>query len=60
MFIWLTQAPEELSRRAKRAINATENELWLSHASVWEIHLKHLAGKLTLPETPRKWPALEI
>ena len=55
VFIWLTQAPEELSPGAKRAINAAENELWLSHASVWEIHLKHLAGKLTLPENPRKW-----
>ena len=55
VFIWLTASPANLSVAARRAINDTRNELWLSHASVWEIHLKHLAGKLTLPEKPRLW-----
>jgi PIN domain nuclease of toxin-antitoxin system len=54
-FIWLTASPDRLSTAAKRAINDRRNELWLSHASIWEIHLKHLAGKLTLPEKPRLW-----
>jgi PIN domain nuclease of toxin-antitoxin system len=55
VFIWLTTSPGDLSAAATRAINDSRNELWLSHASVWEIHLKHLAGKLTLPEKPRLW-----
>jgi len=55
VFIWLTASPENLSPAAKRAINESRNELWLSHASVWEIHLKHFAGKLALPEKPRLW-----
>jgi len=55
VFIWLTQAPGEISRAAKRALDDTENELWLSHASIWEVHLKHLSGRLTLPEKPRQW-----
>jgi PIN domain nuclease of toxin-antitoxin system len=55
VFIWLASAPDKLSAAAKRAINDNRNELWLSHASIWEIHLKHLAGKLTLPEKPRLW-----
>jgi PIN domain nuclease of toxin-antitoxin system len=54
-FLWLTASPGDLSAAAKRAINDNSNELWLSHASVWEIHLKHLAGKLALPEKPRLW-----
>ena len=55
VFIWLVQAPEEISRKARKMIDARDNELWLSHASIWEITLKHLAGKLTLPEKPRLW-----
>jgi PIN domain nuclease of toxin-antitoxin system len=55
VFIWLTTSPGNLSPAARRAINDSRNELWLSHASVWEIHLKHFAGKLTLPEKPRLW-----
>ncbi len=55
VFIWLTASPDNLSAAAKRAINDNRNELWLSHASIWEIHLKHFAGKLTLPENPRLW-----
>jgi PIN domain nuclease of toxin-antitoxin system len=31
-----------------------------SHASLWEITLKHGAGKLTLPDPPRNWWADQI
>lgn len=55
VFLWLTQDPARISRPAGRVIDNLENELWLSHASVWEILLKHHAGKLTLPEQPRLW-----
>ena len=44
-----------ISRIAKKAIDDPGNELWLSHVSIWEVHLKHLAGKLKLPENPRLW-----
>jgi PIN domain nuclease of toxin-antitoxin system len=55
VLIWLAQGPENISRRAKTAINERANELWFSHASIWEIHLKHLAGKLALPQSSRLW-----
>ena len=55
VFIWLVQAPSEISGKARKALDNPESELWLSHASVWEVNLKHLAGKLTLPEKPRLW-----
>jgi PIN domain nuclease of toxin-antitoxin system len=54
-FIWLTQEPEKLSTAAQAAINDPLNRLVFSHASAWEIHLKHNAGKLILPEPPRQW-----
>jgi PIN domain nuclease of toxin-antitoxin system len=55
VLIWLTQEPDKLSLAARSAINDTSNMLWFSHASAWEIHLKHHAGKLSLPEPPRLW-----
>jgi PIN domain nuclease of toxin-antitoxin system len=54
-FIWLTQEPGKLGAAAKDAINDKSNTLCISHASVWEIHLKHLAGKLAFPAPPRQW-----
>ena len=55
VFLWLAQEPKEISRAARRAIDVEDNELWLSHASIWEVQLKHLVGRLTLPEKPRQW-----
>ena len=60
MFIWLTQEPGKISRAARRAIDGRGNELWVSHATVWEVHLKHLSGKLVLPEKPRLWFSRQI
>ena len=54
-FIWLAQEPHKLSQMARQAIDDPANDLLLSHASAWEIHLKHSAGKLTLPDPPRQW-----
>jgi PIN domain nuclease of toxin-antitoxin system len=54
-FIWLTQEPAKLSSTAQAAIDDPANELLFSHASAWEMHLKHHAGKLNLPESSRAW-----
>ncbi len=54
-FLWLAGQPARLSAAATAAINDPQNELFLSDTSVWEIVLKHTAGKLPLPETPRLW-----
>ena len=54
-FIWLTQEPAKLSAAARSAIDDPANTLAFSHASVWEMHLKHQAGKLNLPDSPRHW-----
>lgn len=54
-FIWLAQEPDQLSVAAQTAIDEAGNDLLFSHASVWEIYLKHQAGKLKLPGKPDLW-----
>jgi len=47
-FLWSSGAPERLSPRARRAIEAGRNEVFLSVASVWEIAIKTRIGRLQL------------
>jgi PIN domain nuclease of toxin-antitoxin system len=54
-FLWLAQQPGQLSASAIRAIDDPENELHVSDVSIWEIVLKHSAGRLPLPAAPRQW-----
>ena len=54
-FIWLASAPEKLSAAAARALDDPSHARALSLASVWEITLKHHAGKLPLPSQPGVW-----
>jgi PIN domain nuclease of toxin-antitoxin system len=59
-FVWLTVEPGRLSEVAVQALDSETNDLFLSHASIWEIHLKHLAGKLKLPQSPRIWISKQL
>jgi PIN domain nuclease of toxin-antitoxin system len=45
----------ELSDRAREVFQNTENEVFLSSVSTWEIAVKHRLGKLPLPESPQKY-----
>jgi PIN domain nuclease of toxin-antitoxin system len=47
-FIWWDSEPERLSKRALVALEDLTNELLLSAAVIWEIQIKHQAGKLDL------------
>lgn len=47
--------PGRLSAAATEAINDPASVLHVSHASLWEITLKHGAGKLSLPDPTRHW-----
>ncbi len=53
--IWLASDPSRLSPKAAGGINDPASVLHVSHASLWEISLKHYAGKLVLPDPPRQW-----
>jgi PIN domain nuclease of toxin-antitoxin system len=55
VWIWMTMAPERLSKHARRHIQKEKNELLLSAASAWEISIKWTLGKLTLPGTPAEF-----
>ncbi len=52
VWLWMLAAPERLSPAARRIVVSTDNELFLSAASAWEIAIKHALGKLTLPGKP--------
>ena len=53
--LWLTQGDERLSAKAEAAALDTQNALYLSAASYWEICIKHTLGKLGLqPDWPSR------
>lgn len=54
-FLWLATEPTRLSATATEAINDETNDRFLSDVTLWEITLKHFAGKLPLPEPPGDW-----
>jgi PIN domain nuclease of toxin-antitoxin system len=48
-FLWFVVGDERLSRKARRALEDDEAELYLSAASVWEMAIKSSLGRLSLP-----------
>lgn len=49
VLIWTLSSSNKISRRAERAMSRPAVSLTVSVVSVWEIVLKHHAGKLRLP-----------
>ncbi len=54
-FLWLAQQPGMLSAKAIEFLNDVGSHLFVSDISIWEITLKHSAGKLPLPDVPKNW-----
>lgn len=54
-FLWVSQQTVMLSKAATDAINDPVSELYVSDVSIWEVTLKHCAGRLPLPDVPRIW-----
>ena len=50
-YVWALTNPDRLSDRARTAIETPTNTVLVSAATVWEIAIKHRAGK---------WPEAEI
>ena len=48
-YIWWGIDPNKLSTRAAEALSKSENEIYVSVASLWEMVIKLQLGKLTLP-----------
>ena len=48
-FLWAAQAPEKLSRKARRICESPTKPLWVSAISLWELIAKCKAGSLEIP-----------
>lgn len=47
-FIWWNENSPRLPAHVRQALSDRSNQIWLSHASVWELQIKMQIGKLTL------------
>jgi len=54
-FIYLVSEPPKLSREARRVLDDRGADIGLSHVSIWEVHLKNRAGKLSIEGSLRLW-----
>ena len=54
-WLWMLLSPHRLSASARALVETSDNELYLSAASAWEIAIKHSLGKLRLPEPPERY-----
>jgi len=52
IFLWSMGAEDKLNSEARRVLEETKNQLFLSAATSWEISIKWALGKLELPEPP--------
>ncbi|MFK7735157.1 MAG: type II toxin-antitoxin system VapC family toxin [Pirellulaceae bacterium] len=50
VLIWWKEQPGSLSPAAREAITSGTNQLFFSHASLWELHIKISRGRLKIPE----------
>ncbi|MPY89050.1 MAG: PIN domain-containing protein [Luteitalea sp.] len=59
-FLWYLAGDRQLSRTARRAIDDSNGEWWLSVASVWELAIKSSLGRLTLPVPVNEYVADKV
>jgi PIN domain nuclease of toxin-antitoxin system len=54
-FLWYLSGDAKLPKPVVSAVRSPENDVWLSAVSLWEVVVKHLLGKLPLPEPPSSY-----
>ena len=55
IWIWSVLEPARLSRRVAHAVDDSQNELWLSPVSVWELLMLTRKGRVQLNDDPITW-----
>jgi len=55
IWLWLVEGPDHLSRRTMQELKGTDNELWLSPISTWEILALHQKGRIKLYGDITEW-----
>ncbi len=59
-FLWWIIDDPKLSPHAANAIQDSDNDIYVSVASAWEIAIKAGLGKLKLPDTPKRFVPRQI
>ncbi len=52
VWLWIFAEPQRLSATGRARLRSPANRFYLSAATVWEVVIKHAAGKLRLPDEP--------
>ena len=60
VWLWMIAEPERISEPTLQALSDPETDLYLSVAAVWEIGIKHAAGKLKYSGSPAVQVPLHI
>lgn len=55
IFLWFINNDQRLPNQWRTLIRVSDNEVYLSVVSVWEVILKYQLGKLILPESPENY-----
>ncbi len=55
IFLWFISGDDRLPNNIQQGIRNTDNEVYLSVVSLWEVIIKHQLGKLPLPEPPERY-----
>jgi PIN domain nuclease of toxin-antitoxin system len=55
IWIWNVGAPDKLNKRVAKAIEDTNNELWLSPISIWELALLVEKERIELDDDVDSW-----
>ena len=58
-FLWIYLDSPELSKEARKTFVNSENDVYLSSVSAWEIAIKYSIGRLPLPEPPHRFIPLQ-
>jgi PIN domain nuclease of toxin-antitoxin system len=51
-WLWMMIEPKRIGRKTRALVADRDNTFRLSVASIWELAIKHAAGRLVLPEEP--------
>ena len=55
VWIWILSQPNRIRPSTQRELQKSENELWLSPVSVWEVLMLHRKGRLRMHADPITW-----
>jgi PIN domain nuclease of toxin-antitoxin system len=60
IWLWSSMQPDRLSRQVARILSDTQNELWLSPISIWELTILCRKGRIAVHPDIASWVAQSI